>query len=151
MTEIEEIFLAHRPLYCEKCDGKMIYQGNGIYNCAECGEEALDDYGKIRKFLEEYGSDSAVAISRATGVDLGIVSMFLKDGRIQIPEGSRLFIKCERCGCSLRYGRYCRECTMELAGDIRNAFKEQTGAKPDDTNGRGTERRNGRGMQYWHT
>lgn len=143
MTEAEEMFMTHRPMFCEACDGKMIYDGHGIYHCSDCGKEALDDYGKIRKYLEEHGSDTAVAVARETGVDLGIVSMFLKDGRIEIPNGSSLFIKCRRCGCSLRFGRYCRECTQEMAGGLSNAFREDMGERPEPV-------KSGRkGMQYW--
>lgn len=135
--------MAHRPVLCEKCDGKMIYDGNGIYHCADCRTEALDDYGKIRIFLEEHGPDSAVAIAQETGVELGIVSMFLKDGRIEIPNESRLFIQCKRCGCALRFGRYCRECTMEMAGGLKNAFREDMGDKPEPPG------RNKQKMRYW--
>ncbi len=146
MTEAEEIFMAHRPLFCEVCeDGKMYYDGNGIYHCGSCGAEALDDYGKIRRFLEEHGPDSAVAVARETGVDLGIVSMFLKDGRIEIPNESSMFIKCRRCGCSLRYGRYCRECTVEMAGGLSSAFRADMGERPDPTKNRNRRK----GMQYW--
>lgn len=130
MTEIEEVFLAHRPLFCDSCDGKMEYIGGGEYRCQSCGNEQLDDYGKIRVYLEQNPGDSAVGISKGTGVDLEIIGMFLKDGRISIPDNSRIFIKCGRCGCALRHGRYCMDCTRELANDIKSALYESVGEKP---------------------
>lgn len=132
MTEIEEVFLEHRPLFCEECGGKMFYQDGGLYQCRDCGAEQLDDYGKIKKYLEENEGASAVTVSQETGVELAVVSMFLKDGRIRIPSGSRLFIKCERCGCSLQFGRFCEECTADLAGQLKSAFYENIGEKPRD-------------------
>ena len=130
MTEIEEVFLEHRPLFCEKCDGKMIYEGNGEYSCKECGEIQLDDFGKVRICLEEHPGMSSVELSRETGVELGIVGLFLKDGRMSIPDGSRMFIRCERCGCALRHGRYCIDCTKDMANQLQGAFYENLGEKP---------------------
>lgn len=146
MTNAEEKFLADRPLFCEECGGKMFYQYDGIYQCNECGKEQLDDFGKIREYLEKNPGSTAVVISQETKVDLGIVSMFLKDGRIQIPTGSRIYIKCEKCGCSLRYGRYCEECTRELAGAIKSAMLEDAAKKPRIT----TPRTNHPRMRYFH-
>ena len=129
MTNEEKRFLEHRPVYCEECGGKMFYQDAGTYQCENCGEIALDDYGKIKEYLEEHDGATAKEISVGTGVELKIIGMFLKDGRIQIPKGSRMFIKCERCGCSLRNGRYCEDCTRELAGQLKGAFYENAGEK----------------------
>lgn len=130
MTELEEIFLAHRPEYCRECGGKMIFQGAGTYLCANCGYEDMDDYGRIRDYLEKHEGANALEIAEGTGVELEIIRMFLKDGRIQIPDGSKLFITCQRCGCSLRHGRYCADCTREMAGGIRSALYESMGEKP---------------------
>ena len=130
MTKEEEVFLEHRPVYCEECGGKMFYQGGGLYQCEDCYAEQLDDYGKIKNYLEENEGASAVTVSKETGVELAVVGMLLKEGRIKIPDGSKLFIKCQRCGCSLRFGRFCQECTMSLAGELKGAFYENVGEKP---------------------
>lgn len=144
MTEIEEMFLQHRPLFCDDCGGKMFYQEGGLYQCGDCGAEKLDDFGKIKNFLEENEGASAVTISQETGVELAVVSMFLKDGRLRIPSGSKLFIKCGRCGCSLQFGRYCQDCTMNLAGQLKGAFYENVGEKPQDI----SPRKGGAKMRY---
>lgn len=130
MTKEEKRFLEHRPVYCEDCGGKMFYQDAGMYQCEECGNIALDDFGKIKEYLDEHNGATAKEISIETGVELKIIGMFLKDGRLQIPNGSKMFIKCERCGCSLRNGRYCEDCTKELAGQLEGAFYESAGQKP---------------------
>lgn len=129
MTNEEKRFLEHRPVYCEECGGKMFYHEAGQYQCEDCGKIALDDYGKIKEYLEENKNATAKEISEATGVEMKIIGMFLRDGRIQIPKGSRIFIKCKRCGCALRSGRYCEDCTRELAGELKGAFYENAGEK----------------------
>ncbi len=148
MTEAEQIFMAYRPVCCEDCGGKMFYDGDGLYHCADCGGKELDDYGIIRMYLEKIGPDSALNISKETGVDLCVVNMFLKDGEARIPEGCRLFIKCRRCGCSIRSGRYCKSCTYEMAGGLRGAYQPVPVEKPEPEV-QLKEKKKRRGMQYW--
>lgn len=66
----------------------------------------------------------------ATGVPQVLIKLFLKKGKLEIPENSKYYLKCEKCGCSIRYGRYCPECVKELAGGIKAVFSEDAGEKP---------------------
>ena len=38
---------------CELCHHKMKYLGLGRFQCSYCGNEKLDEYGKLREFLDE--------------------------------------------------------------------------------------------------
>lgn len=129
-NDLEKLIIGNKPVECELCGGKMFYLGGGKYKCKSCGYETLDDFGKVKEFLEANGPSPAMAVSRATGVRSDVIEIFLKKGRVEIPEGSKYFLNCERCGCSIRYGRYCPECVKELAGDIQAVFSEDVGEKP---------------------
>lgn len=131
--ELQKYFFEHVPVICQKCKGKMFYIGNGTYECEDCGLEELDDFGKIKQYLEEHGATPAIRISEATGVRLDIINVFLREGRLEIPEGSKFYIKCEKCGCALRYGKFCMDCTRQLVGQLRGAFYENMGEKPKTT------------------
>lgn len=90
----------------------------------------MDDYGKVKQFLEENGPSPALVVSRATGVKPEIIKLFLIKGRVEIPEGSQYYLKCEKCACSIRYGRYCPQCVKEMAGSIQAVFNEEVGERP---------------------
>lgn len=128
--DVEKLIMDRRPIFCKECGGKLFYQNSGEYVCEDCGAAELDDFGKIKRYLDKNGPTPASIISEDTGVALEIVNLFLKNGRLEIPEGSKFYIKCERCGCSLRFGRYCYGCTKELAGQLKGAMFEQMGEKP---------------------
>ena len=93
---LEKLIVDNKPVQCTKCNGKMKYLQGGMYQCMECGYESLDDFGKVKQFLNENGPTSALIISKATGVNAEIVEMFLKQGRLEIPENSKYYIKCEK-------------------------------------------------------
>lgn len=127
---LERLLIANKPVKCSKCGGKLFYLNSGKYQCDSCGEIVLDDFGKVKEFLEENGPASAVTISAVTGVQREIIEMFLKKGRLEIPEGSKYYLQCEKCGSSIRYGRFCPSCVQELAGGIKAVFSEDVGECP---------------------
>ena len=129
MDGFNDFFMENRPYKCEKCEGKMLYIGSGAYRCKNCGYTALDVYGKVKAFLDEYGTQPALVISDATGVPLKILNELLKEGRLQLPAGSKIFLKCEKCGCALRSGRYCRECALETFRGIEGLLIEDAGER----------------------
>ncbi|MGN0485421.1 MAG: hypothetical protein ACI4HI_17925 [Lachnospiraceae bacterium] len=119
-----------KPKNCEICGGKMDYVSVGEYRCKVCGHVVLDDYGKVRKFLEKNGPSPSIVIAKETGVELEIIEFFLRKGRLEITENSEHFVKCEKCGCDIRYGRFCPECTKKMAGGIQAIFNEDMGERP---------------------
>ena len=128
--DLEKLVTDRKPVKCDKCGGKMIYSHSGIYTCEVCENELLDDFGKVKRYLDEHGPDVAVMISEVTGVPVKVITLMLREGRIEITENSRSFIKCEKCGCSLRYGRFCSPCVRVLAGGIQNLFSQDGGERP---------------------
>ncbi len=128
--DLEKLIISNKPVVCELCKGKMYYVHGGLYRCDKCGHEVLDDFGKVKTFIELNGPSPALTISAATGVATEIIELFLKQGRVEIPDGSKYYIKCERCGCSIRFGRFCPECVQELAGGIKSVFCAEMGERP---------------------
>lgn len=107
---------------CKFCGGKLLYLYSGIYQCETCGTHDMDDFGKIKSFIDKNGPSPAFIISTATGVSMETIDDYLKTGRVEIPDNSPFFIKCARCGTDIKYGRYCPDCVRTLAGDIKRAF-----------------------------
>ncbi len=130
MADLYKLLTKNKPTKCNVCNGKMSYISNGKYKCSVCGYEILDDFGKVKEFLEEYGPTSAAIISRATGVHSDVIELLLKNGKVEIPEGSDYYIKCEKCGCNIRYGRYCPSCVRGITGKMKSVFNEEIGEKP---------------------
>lgn len=108
--EILEISQLNRPTFCEKCGGVMIFKGVGEYKCEDCGYLDYDDYGKARNYIEKNPGATSAQVSAATGVSQKAIRGMLKDERLEIAANSNVFLKCEICGTSIRYGRYCKKC-----------------------------------------
>lgn len=131
MSDIDKIIISNINRKCKACGGKLIYLYSGIFECDTCNIHILDDFGKIKTFLEKNGPTPAIIIAEKTGVGLDVINDFLRRGKVEIPENSPYYIKCERCKTDIRYGRYCPECVVQLAGAIKKAFlAEEIGERP---------------------
>ncbi|MBO6108522.1 MAG: hypothetical protein J6P16_03850 [Eubacterium sp.] len=121
-------------LICSKCGGLMFFKGQGLFQCEDCGHEYLNDYGKVRRFLDKRGRGTVPEISAATGIAINKVLSFLKEGRIMLTSDSVLKLHCDCCGTVIRYGTLCDRCSHKIRiGEI--SMKEPTGSPLDTATG----------------
>lgn len=126
MSRFEDVFLESVPYKCEECGGGMMYKGGGSYECVECGKIALDAFGKVKEFLEKNGgAQPMLVIAEETGVPAELLNKMLKDGRLQIPPGCKIFLRCEKCGCAIRSGRFCTRCELDTFHGIQRLMEEE--------------------------
>ena len=107
---------------------RQIYISGG-YVCEKCGNETFDDFGKIKAYIDEHGPSPGIVISEATGVPIAKINRYLRQGRIEIPDGSGEYIPCEKCGQPIRYGRFCPACAAQLAKSISVVLTIKNGDK----------------------
>lgn len=112
-----------RPTGCSKCGGEVEFRGHGEYLCKQCGNIDTDDFGKIKKYLDANGPTPALIISENTGVPIDRINHFLRQGRVEIPENSEVYIRCEACGTEIRFGRYCPACASKLSKELKGVFE----------------------------
>lgn len=121
MARLEDLLLEKNLGKCPDCGGKLEYKYSGIYECVDCHKEVYDDFGKVKKYIEEHGPAPANEISQQTGVAMNVINKFLRKGRVEIPEGSGFYITCEICGTPIRFGRFCLECAVKRSGGDKKA------------------------------
>lgn len=126
--EYMEIRNYNRPTICPQCGGIMVFKGVGEYECEDCRYVAYDDYGKVRNYLEKHEGATAAQVSGATGVSQHAIRDMLKESRLEIAANSKAFLKCERCGASIRSGRFCHRCEMNYHRDLENEIRMQRSA-----------------------
>lgn len=125
MDDFFEADLYHVPVLCKNCGGIMVFQGIGEYRCEDCGAVDYDDYGKVRRFIEQHRGVNAVQIETALGIPQKTIRRMLKEGRLEIAADSRSFLKCEMCGKTIRTGRYCPECEMNLHRKMEDTNRQK--------------------------
>lgn len=125
-----------RPTTCPACGSELEYKSLGEYVCKACHNIVRDDFGKVRNYIEVNGPAPAVIISQGTGVSIDKINEFLRQGRVEIPEGSDVYIKCEKCGTDIRFGRFCPACASKLSKQLQGAFEAGEIPKNKGTQGK---------------
>ena len=127
------------PKICVKCGRMFTYLGFGHYYCSVCKIRDEEEFTKVKDYIYEHGVAPALEVSEMTGVSMKIIQQYLREGRLEIPEGSPIFIKCEKCSIDIRSGRLCSNCATSLSKAMRTDMDfddEQIGQIPKKLTGK---------------
>jgi uncharacterized Zn ribbon protein len=118
---------------CVRCKRMFTYSGFGHFYCPTCRKLDEEDFARVKNYIYDHGVASAIEVSEMTGVSLKTIEQYLREGRLEIPEESPIFIKCEKCKIDIRSGRLCTECARKLSAAMRKEMDfddEQIGDVP---------------------
>lgn len=121
---------------CQRCGRIFGYSGFGHLYCHQCKESDSRDFEKVKEYVYNHPGAFAMEVSEMTGVDLRHIETYLREGRLEIPENSPIFIKCEMCKRDIRYGRVCPDCADTLTKAMKekmNFDDYQIGEEPKKT------------------
>ena len=118
---------------CVRCKRMFTYLGYGHFYCPMCRKADEEDFQKVKNYIYDHGTAPALEVSDNTGISLERINQYLREGRLEIPENSPIFIKCEMCHIDIRSGRLCPECASKLSHAMRITMdfdEEQIGPIP---------------------
>lgn len=106
---------------CLRC-GKLF-----AYSCSPICNNCLSIEEEEFKLVKEYVYDNPGAIipevSDATGVSIDKIMRFLREERLEISsENNNLVLECESCGKPIKSGKYCEQCKINIANDMKKEF-----------------------------
>ncbi len=121
----EQIIQYAKIKNCIECGSRVLPLRDGEYKCEMCGKIFLDDFGKVRKYLEEHGKTNARTIAYETGVPMQTVYSLLKNCKIEIIQPSKDYIKCKNCGQNIVCGDICPGCGKEYTEKEKKTLADQ--------------------------
>ncbi len=106
---------------CPRCGKVFNYIARPI--CGRCMQDEEEEFKKVKEYIDEYPGANMPEVSDATGISVDKIMRFLRDERLEISgEDSNIFLECERCGRSIRTGRFCDKCKDEIQNELRNSL-----------------------------
>jgi len=102
---------------CPRC-GRLFPAGSGRDICGKCLEAEDDDYGIVRRYVRDHPRSTVVEVAEETGVDEEVILQYLRDGRL-VSNSFAATISCERCGKSIRAGKYCDGCMNVINAQLQ--------------------------------
>ncbi|WP_317366972.1 hypothetical protein [uncultured Tyzzerella sp.] len=102
---------------CSKCK-KLFSSVGGSLICRECIKLEEEEFQRVRVYLRENRGADINIVSDETGVPTKKILKYLREGRLEISEGMADILKCEKCGVSIKSGKYCRNCSEKVSKDL---------------------------------
>ena len=107
---------------CKRCKKIFTYYGYGYEYCPSCKQIDSENFQKVKEYIYENGISKLIDVVEATGVEERTITTYLKEGRLEIPEGSTYYLRCERCGASICSGRFCQPCATVLIKELNTSI-----------------------------
>ena len=125
---------------CRKC-GRIFNYVVGPILCPRCVEEQEKVFQVVKEYvIEHHGADIA-EVSRECNVEPSQIQQWLREERLELTEGSAIYLQCEKCGAPIRSGRFCEKCKYEMSMDLQSVLpKKQQMLKQHPTSSRDGDR-----------
>ena len=102
---------------CKNCG--QIYAYDGFDTCLRCRREDEEDFKKVKEYLDEYTGANISEVEEETGISSRKIIHFLKQGRLEVGDENNIILSCERCGTSIKSGRFCDKCKVEMEREFK--------------------------------
>ena len=104
---------------CKRC-GAMFNYVVGHPICGRCRKADEEDFKKVKNYLYDNPGSSPPEIAVEVDVSVEKIRRYLKEGRLEIVgDASNMVLACEKCGMSIRTGRYCDECERDMKKELK--------------------------------
>lgn len=119
---------------CRQCGRLYNYIGGTYRNlCPACVEKVEDKFGEVKKYIEENPNADIRTVSIDVDVSIKQLEKWIREERLSFSEDSPMGIGCEKCGKTIKTGRFCKECASKLeetlnglyCGDIKQEKKSK--------------------------
>ncbi len=106
---------------CRRCRRLFNYVV-GPYICPQCREEIEKEFAVVKKYIEENPNKNINEVAEACDVDPQQLRQWIREERLQFSDDSAIGLECERCGVTIKSGKYCDKCKQEMAAGFNAAI-----------------------------
>ncbi len=114
---------------CRSC-GRLFNVMSNPRICPECVQKIEDKFQEVKAYLRDNPYANMDELSRECEVSVKQIKEWVRDERLVFGEDSVEGVECEQCGKLIRTGKYCDECKLKIANNLRSAIHTPTKAEP---------------------
>lgn len=103
---------------CRSC-GRLFNVVSSTRLCPNCQLLLEEKFQEVKEYLRENPFANIDVLSRECHVSVKQLREWVKEERLVFAEGCVTGIQCEKCGVSIRTGRYCNACKTKVVNNLR--------------------------------
>lgn len=104
---------------CRGC-GRIFNYVAGPFMCQICREKLEEKFQVVKEYIREHPGVTIPEVSETCEVEQSQIRQWLREERLELSEDSPIFLNCEGCGVTIRCGKYCDKCKMNMTRDFNN-------------------------------
>lgn len=106
---------------CRKC-GRMFNYVSGAPICESCKEKLEEKFQEVKAYVQENKTAPIPMIAEECDVDVSQIRKWIREERLEFSEDSPVGLPCENCGATIRSGKFCEKCKLEVANRLGEAL-----------------------------
>lgn len=105
---------------CKNC-GRLFNYLHGPRVCPACAKKLEDKFLEVKKYVRENPHVDIHELSTVMEVSISQINRWVREERLVFSDDSPVGIPCENCGATIKTGRFCDSCKMQLQNGLRDA------------------------------
>ncbi len=114
---------------CRNC-GRMFNYISGPRICMVCKEKLEEKFVKVKEFVRSNPGVGIQEISETCEVEIPQINQWIREERLTFSEDSPVGLPCEKCGATIRSGRFCDACKNDMTKQFSSMIKQPEAPKP---------------------
>lgn len=106
---------------CRSC-GRLFNYLSGIPICESCKAALEDKFQDVKKYIRDNPRSSVQMVADANEVSTRQIKQWIREERLTFSDDSPIGIDCERCGATIKTGRFCEACKDAMKNDLNSAL-----------------------------
>ena len=111
---------------CKSC-GKLFNYLSGPPLCPRCMKALDEKFEQVKEYIYDHPKVDMQEVSEVFDVSIPQIKQWIREERLAFSEDSMIGLECERCGATIRTGRFCKSCKDKMAKGLSELYPE---AKP---------------------
>lgn len=108
---------------CKQCGRLYNYIGGSYKNlCPDCINKIEDKFIEVKDYIEEHKRATMPEIARECNVKLEQIERWIREERLFFSEDSPIGIECEKCGVTIKSGRFCNACKNRMSNILSDLY-----------------------------
>ena len=107
---------------CRSCGCIFNYVAGQVI-CPACRDKLEKKFQEVKDYIRENKGVGIHEVAEACDVEVSQIRQWLREERLELAEGSAMYMTCESCGKPIRSGRFCDKCKANMTRDLQDAIK----------------------------
>lgn len=99
--------------------------------CPACRNQLEEKFQEVKEYIRENKGAGIPQISKDCEVETSQIHQWIREERLVFSDDSPIGISCEKCGATIKTGRFCEKCKAQMVNNLKDSI-EPARPKPSE-------------------